>query len=756
MPRRTRKSIVGIWAQSDLDGQAHQLPLPLDLDRVKSTVRRQSLHRRESVRWEEDDEEDPLHLQLEYLRCIIEQYPNDDGPVLSTMESILERFKKNQRYHGDARYFKVWVAYCNLVRDPDCVYEYLHRTGMFTSLPQFYEAWSICLEKENVQDAIEVVKIGLERGARPVEKLQQRLVDLHLIKSPSPSPVVSQAPSPVKFTVYEDATSRKPKHDAPLWQPGSKDGTLFGSDVIMCSLTQMYPNYSNFEDVATAKVHEVTFEELHWATWQHQSESAESVSERGEHTPPQMVGSVIGDFETPTKTRDGKSLTLPLFPSSSQRHPLKAIQVWNAPKDKNVLPAIAESAEHSIKSPLDKSPLIKSPLPAAVFSNDETELIDPWNIMHAQASLELLLKTRESFIHRPLEDLGAKKTLKRPDGIVMPFPNEWIQIDSLLSRGGMATLYLAIKKEEKTLDDVMKLLELELSRLSEPTGVFDEGGKLVLKVSDTESVIAVHEFFMATIVRRRLWAIGMSQLLTSIVDVQKVWLYRDEGWLSMPFYPSGSLLSLINRGPLDELVAVFYAVEVLTTMEGVWEVGIVHGDVKPDNFLLRFGSSDWANQYDLDGSGGWSDRGVILCDFGRAMDLQRFSPNVFFKIEASEKEAWDASVHCWEMRHGDRFEPFWQDWYGVACVFHTLLFGKYMVVQNSRPELKVKEPFKRYWNVELWTRTFHALLNPRPDTMEVLKDIRVEWQDWLVKNSCRGKSLKSLLRRLEIGLMEAH
>jgi len=42
---------------------------------------------------------------------------------------------------------------------------------------------------------------------------------------------------------------------------------------------------------------------------------------------------------------------------------------------------------------------------------------------------------------------------------------------------------------------------------------------------------------------------------------------------------------------MDELLVMFYTVELLKCLEAIHSVGIIHGDVKPDNLLIR--NDDW-------------------------------------------------------------------------------------------------------------------------------------------------------------------
>ncbi|KZF22435.1 hypothetical protein L228DRAFT_239401 [Xylona heveae TC161] len=307
------------------------------------------------------------------------------------------------------------------------------------------------------------------------------------------------------------------------------------------------------------------------------------------------------------------------------------------------------------------------------------------------------------------------------------------------------------------------------------------------------------EFYIMRQAKRRL---GVSRAAESVVHAYEMHLFADEGYLVEEYRDQGTLLDLVNLakadapagGVMDEAVVMFFTVELLRTVEGLHERGILHGDLKADNCLVRFdpvqgpssssssytgvatgsgsssssGSSsagEWTPHYNRDGTGGWNAKGLALIDFGRGIDMKVFPPDVQFVAD------WKAGPQdCAEMRDM-RPWTYQIDYHGIAGVVHSMLFGKYIdtlaapeqrgvsLGSGATRTYRLREPFKRYWNTEIWTALFDLLLNPlhhvqaeegaKLPVLRGMRGVRAQMEDWLEANAERGIGLKNHLRRLE-------
>nr|CDI56661.1 related to spindle assembly checkpoint protein [Melanopsichium pennsylvanicum 4] len=276
-----------------------------------------------------------------------------------------------------------------------------------------------------------------------------------------------------------------------------------------------------------------------------------------------------------------------------------------------------------------------------------------------------------------------------------------------------------------------------------------------------------------------------ASITPSIVAPRKLYCYSDTSFLLLDLGEKGTLLDVVNHSVsagvaaagadtstgsagLEEVLAMFFVTQLLQVVLSMHKVGVIHGDLKIDNCLLRLSDngSSWSNIYARDGSSGWSSKGVTLIDFGRAIDLSAYSAGQKFVAD------WNTDAKdCVEMRRGEPF-TFETDWFGIAAVAHCLLFGRYMETKQDGAKFKIAATFKRYWQQEMWTELFDTCLNPKlrneqgqpleelnkDDILQSLEETLDKMQTWLEGNSNKGgKNLKGLLRKLEIwGLKQGH
>lgn len=322
----------------------------------------------------------------------------------------------------------------------------------------------------------------------------------------------------------------------------------------------------------------------------------------------------------------------------------------------------------------------------------------------------------------------------------------------------------------------------------------EEAQLVALKMEDPPTS---WEFLMIRTLHSRLGT--SSRTIQSLIQAHECHLYRDECFLFLDYADQGTLLDLVNSfradnarngkssdAGLDEVLAMYFAVELFRVIEDCHRNGIIHGDLKADNCLVRLENTSLDSPYNAGGYDGWASKGITLIDFGRGIDVRKFKPEAQFIAD------WETGPQdCAEMREL-RPWTYQIDYFGVAGVIHSLLFGKYIetVVDKSgispfalssdtdggaiggglgaKKIWKLKEGFKRYWQGQIWSEVFSLLLNPTivplaggmPGELEKMplhkgmRTAREKMEAWLVEEGER-KGLRTLIGRAERMVREA-
>ncbi|KAL8675068.1 MAG: hypothetical protein Q9168_000551 [Polycauliona sp. 1 TL-2023] len=358
-----------------------------------------------------------------------------------------------------------------------------------------------------------------------------------------------------------------------------------------------------------------------------------------------------------------------------------------------------------------------------------------------------------------------------------------------LGKGAFAPVYLAQRTPTEEDDESDERQQLSKSSSSNHSSSHYAD----LSAIKCEDPPTPWEFYIMSTIHSRLGT--LSRASDSILLPYEMHLFADEGYLVEQYLDQGTLLDLVNTakadspsGVLDETIAMFFTIELLRTVESLHSIGILHGDLKADNCLVRLcHAEDWDSTYHRNGDHGWSSKGLSLIDVGRGIDMAQFHPETKFIAD------WKTTkVDCAEMREM-RPWTYQIDYWGCAGVVHSLLFGKYIedvaveaptvakhgndgeddeeqkdqtiAIKNMQMEKRwrIKEPLKRYWQQELWGNLFELLLNPmryadreedgKMPVMKGLRACREGMEEWLEAEGGR-KGLKSGLRRLEERIKE--
>ncbi|XP_042393422.1 mitotic checkpoint serine/threonine-protein kinase BUB1-like isoform X1 [Zingiber officinale] len=241
-------------------------------------------------------------------------------------------------------------------------------------------------------------------------------------------------------------------------------------------------------------------------------------------------------------------------------------------------------------------------------------------------------------------------------------------------------------------------------------------------------------------------------------NAHKMHIFSDLSVLVCDYLSHGTLQDAINshlvKGKvMEELLCIYYTIEMLQMLETLHGVGIIHGDFKPDNLLVRYARKELTEASFINRSGPWRDQGLCLVDWGRGIDLNLFPANTRFTGDSRT-----SGFLCIEMQENQPWK-YQVDTYGLCVIVHMMLHGTYMTIEKKvNPDGSYhygpKLPFKRYWNSELWKTLFSELLNvgSHDSDVELLRSLRESFEKYMFGEPKLISKLKYLLAKQKASL----
>lgn len=397
-------------------------------------------------------------------------------------------------------------------------------------------------------------------------------------------------------------------------------------------------------------------------------------------------------------------------PMSPERRPI-SVDVPMSPMDAATMsPLRTHGADVSMNASPAKTPgadLTSDPRPGPLIS-------DPWD---GQLIWELL-----SAVTPPLADHPHCVTWQCSVPAISPkttisMGSASLRVDAVLGKGAFATVYQA----------------------TDPV----TSAKAVLKVQQPANP---WEFYIHTQLDARL----EPRLRHLYARVSSAHLFHNGSVLLGELHNYGTLLNAINISrTLSEKVltpplVMFLAACMLHTVEQLHAVGVVHADIKPDNFML---GERFLEDKVLDPDG--VDHGLVLIDLGQSIDMRLFPAGTAFTARCRT-----SGFQCAEMLSGKPWS-YQTDYFGIAATVHCMLFGTYMQVMKEDGVWRSNGVFRRKPHSDLWAHFFHTLLNvPDCSSLPDLRGLRSKLSA-VLRQDYAGK-LPALKSRLLVQLLENH
>lgn len=206
-----------------------------------------------------------------------------------------------------------------------------------------------------------------------------------------------------------------------------------------------------------------------------------------------------------------------------------------------------------------------------------------------------------------------------------------------------------------------------------------------------------------------------STMVNGFIDAMNMYVFTNLSILECDLAEYGDLLQVVNKvrtstGKVLPLhVVVILSEQLFGIIEHLHRCQIIHGDVKPDNFVLHAIPSLESSTPCLK-----------LIDFGRSIDMKLLPEGTTFTTVVKTD-----GFQCNEMKE-NRPWTYQIDLYGLAGTLYLLLVGEYMKVEKTENKWILNKPIPRYTMPKLWQPLFSALLNVEscnklPDLTEMRK-----------------------------------
>ncbi|KAL2012104.1 hypothetical protein VTN00DRAFT_4822 [Thermoascus crustaceus] len=172
---RSARALAQIFS-SGSNGDKFASPSPNETRTLNDAIRQEYEAELQNI----GESDDPLDIYDRYVKWTMNAYPSAQATPESGLLPLLERatksFLSSSHYKNDPRYLRLWLHYIRLFSDaPRETFAFLARHHIGEGLALFYEEFAAWLEGAGRwTQAEEVYKLGLEREARPAERLLRK------------------------------------------------------------------------------------------------------------------------------------------------------------------------------------------------------------------------------------------------------------------------------------------------------------------------------------------------------------------------------------------------------------------------------------------------------------------------------------------------------------------------------------------------------------------------------------------------------
>ncbi|EFC50560.1 predicted protein [Naegleria gruberi] len=280
----------------------------------------------------------------------------------------------------------------------------------------------------------------------------------------------------------------------------------------------------------------------------------------------------------------------------------------------------------------------------------------------------------------------------------------------------LKTILLELSKKKKGIDYNTQTLSLKLST---KTYLAEEAlSEHVIKIQDVRSNNGIntksfalkfkppndfYEYYVIDQLYRRI----PEKENHRFPNIQRVYVMDNDILLMENLVNNITLTQAISQAKIEETIALYYTLELLNILQTLHnKANITHNNISPSNLLLLNEDTDLSD-WSIDGKG-WSNKGLLLTNFSRSIDLELFPNRVVFQSEPKTlPEVFKSSI-----QYPNKWK-YASDTWSVCNIIHQMLFKKDMeVTTNAQDKYLIKESIRRFWKFrDVWQTIFDTLLN---------------------------------------------
>ncbi|VVC45745.1 Protein kinase domain,Mad3/Bub1 homology region 1,Serine/threonine-protein kinase, active [Cinara cedri] len=276
---------------------------------------------------------------------------------------------------------------------------------------------------------------------------------------------------------------------------------------------------------------------------------------------------------------------------------------------------------------------------------------------------------------------------------VVQFPNEYHMSGYKVHESEVPSMRSEFKLDHNKMTFICELGKGSYARVIKARS--DEKNS-VEKAFKIQKPACVWEWYILKEIQHRL---KDSEKISYFVNMDNIHVFKNGSIISMDYANYSTLLSVIlaykkkwNQS-IPVTISSLFVSQVLSAVKYLHQCQIIHGDIKPDNVIVK----------SLPNTS--FDTCIQLIDFGRSIDLSLYPPETTFTYTVKT-----ADFICHEMREKLPW-TYQTDYYGVAGIIYMCLMSDYMKTQKIRKVWVPLKPFPRYIDKSFWDPIISVLLN---------------------------------------------